>query len=155
MARVKAVPSRSSPPPLRPDHVACGAAGAPYLAGFMDAAKLTHSYPYEEINEYLRRYPEREAATRETLAYFDCINFAPLIRAPMLVYAGLNDDVCPPETAYNLVSAMTCEVSLHVHERCGHDAGSYWEMVEVEAFLADHLHPNTPTADLRAQTTVG
>ena len=40
--------------------ITCGAAGAPYLCGFMDAASLTHSYPYEEINEYLRLYPERE-----------------------------------------------------------------------------------------------
>jgi cephalosporin-C deacetylase len=140
---------------LRSDNIACGAAGAPYLAGFMDSAKLSHSYPYEEMNEYLRLYPDREPAMRETVAYFDCINFAPAITAPMLVYAGLNDDVCPPETAYNLVAAMPGEVTLHVHERCGHDAGSFWEMAEVEKFLASHLHPGTPSADLRAQTTVG
>ncbi|HYJ13440.1 MAG TPA: acetylxylan esterase, partial [Thermomicrobiales bacterium] len=41
---------------LLPDQIACGAAGAPYLAGYMDCADLTHSYPYEEINEYLRLY---------------------------------------------------------------------------------------------------
>lgn len=26
----------------------------------MDAAALTDSYPYEEMNEYLRLYPDRE-----------------------------------------------------------------------------------------------
>ena len=31
---------------LCPDAIACGAAGAPYLCGFMDAAALTDSYPY-------------------------------------------------------------------------------------------------------------
>ena len=141
---------------LRKANIACGAAGAPYLTGFMDAAKLTHSYPYEEMNEYLRLYPEREPAMRETVAYADCLNFAPAITAPMLIYAGHNDDVCPPETAYNLVDALTnCEVTFHTYDRCGHDAGNYWEMAAVEAFLAEHLRPNTPTADLRAQTTVG
>ena len=73
---------------LRPDAILCGAAGAPYLCGFMDAAALTHSYPYEEINEYLRRYPDREPMVRETLNYFDGINFAPRIRCPMLVNLG-------------------------------------------------------------------
>ena len=73
----------------------------------MDCAALTHSYPYEEINEYLRLYPDREPMVRETLAYFDGINFAPLIKAPMFVYIGLEDDVCPPETGYALVEAMS------------------------------------------------
>lgn len=126
---------------LRPEAIACGAAGAPYLCGIMDAAGLTHSYPYEEINEVLRRFPEREAAMREAVAYFDGINFAPLIRCPMLVYLGLGDDVCPPETGYDLVAAMTCPTQLDAFARCAHDAGNHWEMAKVEAFLAGHLRP--------------
>jgi len=70
---------------LRNDVITCGAAGAPYLTGYMDAAGLTHSYPYEEMNEYLRLYPEREAQMRVTLDYHDCLNFAPDIRCPMLI----------------------------------------------------------------------
>ena len=53
--------------------IACAAAGAPYLCGFMDSARLTHSYPYQEINDYLRLYPEREEQVRRTLEYFDGI----------------------------------------------------------------------------------
>ena len=45
---------------LRADQVACASAGAPYLCSMMDSASLTRSYPYEEINDYLRMYPERE-----------------------------------------------------------------------------------------------
>ncbi len=138
---------------LRPDVVSCGAAGAPYLTGFMDCADLTNAYPYEEMNEYFRLYPERKEAVRETLAYFDCLNLAPWVTAPMLVYAGLNDDVCPPETAFALQRALAGKVTLHTYERCGHDAGNFWEMRNVEAFLAEHLRPAT-TAQ-HAQTTVG
>ena len=126
---------------LRRDAVTCGAAGAPFLCGFMDAARLTHSYPYEEINDYLRLHPEREPLVRETLAYYDGINFAPLIRCPMLVYIGLEDDVCPPETGYAVYRAMTCPKDLHAYPRCAHDAGAYWEASKVEAFLAEHLRP--------------
>ncbi len=126
---------------LRNDAITCGAAGAPYLVGFMDSASLTHSYPYEEMNEYLRLYPEREKAVRGTVAYFDGINFASMIKAPMLVYAGLGDDVCPPETAFDLVKPMTCPVELLTYPRCAHDAGNYWCMSRVEEFLAEHLKP--------------
>jgi cephalosporin-C deacetylase len=126
---------------LRNDVITCGAAGAPYLCGLMDAAALTHSYPYEEINDYLRRHPDREPQIRETFNYFDGINFAPRIRCPMLVYIGLEDDVCPPETGYALYNAMTCPKELHASPRCAHDAGSYWKQAKVEEFLARALRP--------------
>jgi len=45
------------------------------------------------------------------------------------------------------------EVTLHTHERCGHDAGRFWEMREVEAFLAGHLRP--AATEHRAQMTIG
>ncbi len=138
---------------LRRDVITCGAAGAPYLCGFMDAASLTDSYPYQEINDYLRLHPEREGAMRATLDYFDGINFAPRIRCPMLVYVGLADDVCPPETGYAFYNALTCPKTIHAYPRCAHDSGAYWEMAHVQAFMAEHLRPANPTG--RAQTTVG
>ena len=138
---------------LRADAITVGAAGAPYLCGFMDAAALTHAWPYEEINDYLRSYPDRAGAVRETLTYFDGINFAPLIRCPMLIYIGLGDDVCPPETGYALHDALTCPKELHTYRRCAHDAGIYWEMPKVEAFLARHLRPAAGTQ--RAEPTQG
>jgi cephalosporin-C deacetylase len=138
---------------LRNDVITCGAAGAPYLCGFMDCAALTHSYPYEEINEYLRLHPDHEPMVRETLAYFDGINFAPMIKAPMFVYIGLEDDVVPPETGYALVEAMNCPKELHPYEHCAHDAGRFWVMPKVEDFLATHLQPATTRA--HAEPTVG
>ena len=72
----------------------------------MDAIDLTHSYPYEEINDYLRHYPDRRPAVRETVAYFDSLNFADHITCPMLVNIGLQDDVCPPETGYALFNRL-------------------------------------------------
>jgi cephalosporin-C deacetylase len=126
---------------LRNDVVAVGAAGAPYLCGFLDAAALTHSYPYEEINEYLRQHPDREPAVRQTLAYFDGINFAPLIRCPMRLNLGENDDVCPPETGMALYDALGGPKELRSYEGCGHDAGSFWDGALVMEFLAKHLRP--------------
>lgn len=136
---------------LRSNVVTCGAAGAPYLCGFMDAASLTHSYPYEEINEYLRHHPERKQAVTDTVAYFDGLNFAPSITCPMLISVGLADDVCPPETGYNLYEALAGPKEIHAYPRCAHDAGSHWEMANIEAFLAGHLRPETPRAGGQAR----
>lgn len=138
---------------LRADVITVAVAGAPYLCGFMDAADLTHSWPYEEINDYLRTYPERAAEVRATLEYFDGINFAPMIRCPTLIYLGLGDDVCPPETGYALHNALTCPKTLHTYPRCAHDSGIYWEMPKIEAFLAEHLRPGA--AGMRAEPTQG
>jgi cephalosporin-C deacetylase len=138
---------------LRSDVITCGAAGAPYLCGFMDAASLTHSYPYEEINDYLREHPDHEPLVRETVAYFDGVNFASDISANMLVYIGLEDDVCPPETGYDVYNALKGPKELHTFERCAHDAGRYWVMPIVEEFLARHLQP--AQTQHRAEPTVG
>ena len=107
----------------------------------MDAASLTHSYPYEEMNDYLRTYPEREPQVRETLNYFDGINFASLVKCPMMVYLGLHDDVCPPETGFAMVEQLAGPKELLTYEGAGHDAGSYWAGQRVQAFLAEHLSP--------------
>jgi cephalosporin-C deacetylase len=138
---------------LRPNVVTAAAAGAPYLCAMMDSATLTHTYPYEEINEYLRLYPDREPAVRETLAYFDCVNLAPAVRCPTMVYIGLEDDVCPPETGYALMNALSCPKELHATPRCGHDAGRYWITPKVQAFLAEHLKP--AATGQRAEPTIG
>lgn len=126
---------------LRNDAITCGAAGAPYLTGYKDAASLTHSYPYEEMNEYLRMYPEREPQMRATLEYYDCLNFAPMITCPMLISIGLGDDVCPPETAYDLLKALGGPVEHNAWPRCAHDAGAFWEGANIAAFLKKHLQP--------------
>jgi hypothetical protein len=36
---------------------------------------------------------------------------------------------------------MTNSPVLDTYARCAHDAGAYWEMPNVEAFLAEHLRP--------------
>jgi cephalosporin-C deacetylase len=128
---------------LRPE-IRAAAAGAPYLCGFMDAIELTDAYPYYEINDYLHLYPERTAAVRETLAYFDGINFAPRITCPILVNVGLQDNVCPPETGYAMFAGLASrEKELCAYDGYGHDAGSPVHSGKIDAFFERHLQPVT------------
>ncbi len=84
---------------LRPE-IKGGAAACPFLCGFPDAMKLARSYPYNELNCYLRAYPDRKEQALATLSYFDAVNFTGRIRCPMAVGIPLEDEVCPPQTQY-------------------------------------------------------
>lgn len=124
---------------MRPQ-VRAAAAGAPYLCGYMDAISLTHTYPYEEINDYLRLHPEHAAQVEETLAYFDGIHFAPRITCPIIVNIGLQDNVCPPETGYALFRHIgSTDKHLYPYDGHGHDAGRVQHQAVIEQFFARHL----------------
>jgi cephalosporin-C deacetylase len=120
--------------------VRAAAAGAPYLCGFLDAIELTHTYPYEEINDYLRQHPVSRPAVEETLAYFDGLNFADSITCPIIVNIGLQDNVCPPETGYALFNKISAkDKQLYPYEGHGHDAGRYQHSAIIDRFFAHHL----------------
>jgi cephalosporin-C deacetylase len=124
---------------MRPE-VRAAAAGAPYLCGFMDAIALTHTYPYEEINDYLRQHPESRQAVTDTVAYFDGINFADHITCPIIVNIGLQDNVCPPETGYALFRRIqSSDKQLYSYDGHGHDAGRVKHSTVVDAFFRQHL----------------
>jgi cephalosporin-C deacetylase len=126
---------------LHAGSVACCAVGAPFLCGIWDATRLTHSYPYEEINEFVRAHPDLGPQVETTVAYYDVLNFASMIRCPTLVHIGLEDDICPPETGLSLHESLTCPKKLLMMEGCAHDAGVYFFGENVRRFLAEHLHP--------------
>ena len=106
----------------------------------MDAIKLTDTYPYEEINDYLREYPDSREKVALTLSYFDGISFADRIKCPIIVNIGLQDNVCPPETGYALFNAITSgDKKLYEYDGHGHDAGSYLHNTVIDDFFAKHL----------------
>ncbi len=43
-----------------------------------------------------------------TMAYYDVVNFAQLIRADTYMTWGFNDDVCPPTTSYIVYNVLNC-----------------------------------------------
>jgi cephalosporin-C deacetylase len=128
---------------LRDGSVTAASAGAPYLCSMMDAASLTRSNPYEEINDYLRLHPERRGKVRQVLGYYDIHNFVERITCPIIVNIGLKDDVCPPETGYAMFAAIGSENKrLYTYENCGHDSGGgVGHDGIVGDFLAQHLRP--------------
>ncbi len=125
---------------LRPAEVKAGSAGAPYLCSMMDAAGFTRSYPYEEINDYIRLHPEQKETVRDTLNLYDIHNFVDRITCPIIVNVGLRDDVCPPETgmaAFNAIGSKNKK--LYTYEDCGHESGTALGHDRVVAEFMDNI----------------
>lgn len=128
---------------MRPE-VSVASVGAPYLVGFMDSLLLTDTYPYEEINDYLRLYPERKTQVESSLAYFDGINFADKITCPIMVHIGLQDNVCPPETGFHLFRELRSQQKeLFAYDGHGHDANRKEHQKKIEAFFQEHIGSET------------
>jgi len=126
---------------IRPE-VRAASASAPYLCGITDAIDLTQTYPYQEINDYLRLHPESTQDVHKTLSYFDGINFADRISCPILVNIGLQDNTCPPETGFAVFRSIGSEdKKLYTFDKQGHDAGRHEHEETVEEFFKAHLGP--------------
>ena len=106
----------------------------------MDSIELTGTYPYQEINDYLRLHPSSRERVERTLSYFDCINFADRITCPIVVNIGLQDNICPPETGYALFREIASEEKrLYAYDGAGHDAGGHEHGAIEGEFFARHL----------------
>lgn len=44
----------------------------------------------------------------ETMAYYDVVNFARMIKVPTYLTWGYNDDTCPPTTSYAVYNVLKC-----------------------------------------------
>ena len=109
-----------------------------------EAIDLTHTYPYEELNDYLRIYPDRRATVLRTLDFYDGINMAPRISCPTLMNIGLADPVCPPETGYAVFAAVgTAVKELRAYPGEGHGAGGAKHAPHVQAWMRQHLRITT------------
>ncbi|MBM4419150.1 MAG: acetylxylan esterase [Chloroflexi bacterium] len=102
-----------------------------------DVLVLGSSYPYEEVRDYVRVQPWARERVLTCLDHFDTINFAPRVACPVLMSVGLNDDVCPPHTAYALRRRLGGPVELHAYPDGAHEGGGYRHDVIRERWVRD------------------
>ncbi len=123
--------------------VTVAVADYPFLCHFQRAVNLAPAGPYGEINEFLRRNgdPAIESQVFRTLSYFDVMNLAPWIHCPVLVSAGLIDQVTPPSTvfaAYNHIASA--DKSIRAYRYFGHEPIPRFHGEKLD-FLMRHLEP--------------
>jgi cephalosporin-C deacetylase len=106
----------------------------------------TEAYPLEEINDYLRTFPEKAAAVYQTLAYFDLAALAPWVKATTLLMAGPVGSALDAQSLAPLATALPGAVSVHESEQSSYKDGLYAEqwmarqcgVVDVQRILPEH-----------------
>lgn len=100
----------------------------PYLCHFRRAVDMAMRYPYVEIPDYLRRWPQREETVWRTLSYCDTMNLAPWITCPVLMTVGLQDDICPPSSVYAAYNWISAPKEMRVYPYHNHEiVQAHWE----------------------------
>lgn len=84
--------------------------GSPLFYRLMEARKHTSAYPVEELNDYLRAYPEREDDVAETLAYFDPQHHAAGVTAHTILSVSDDGSLTSPEFLQPLITTLAGEV---------------------------------------------
>src|SRR5712691_2711115 len=92
-----------------------------------ELAPKTQAYPLEELNDYLRAFPDRAEAVRRTLAYYDLRAFAPRLSATTLVMAGAPGALLDAPTLGPLVPALRGQVTVYASEQSSYKDGLYTE----------------------------
>ena len=85
--------------------VAAAAADFPFLSDW-EGSMARAQPPYAEVKKYISDRPDRRESVLKTLRYFDALNAAPRITAPVLINVGLKDRTCPPEGVKKVFAAV-------------------------------------------------
>lgn len=95
----------------------------PYLSNFNRAIDTAPSGPYNELNEYFRKYSDRaiEDNAKITLSYFDIMNLASRVKCHTWMCVGLVDEITPPSTVFAAYNHLKCSKEMVVFRYFGHE----------------------------------
>ena len=126
---------------LVPDLVAV-LAQAPFLTDAPVAVQRATSGPWCELREYLVEHPEHADAVANTLAYVDGVTSSRHATAPGWISAGLDDDICPAETARAAADAYASRIEFRAWPAAGHEAGGTADRTAALRVLAAVFAPD-------------
>jgi cephalosporin-C deacetylase len=102
------------------DRISVCAPQVPFLSDFRDYFKVA-AWPANEFINLVET--EKKLSWDEvyyTLSYFDIKNLAPVIKAPLLMGAGLMDETCPPRINFAAYNNVRGEKRYIVYPESGH-----------------------------------
>jgi cephalosporin-C deacetylase-like acetyl esterase len=97
-----------------------------YLASFYPALSDMTGYLNGRAGGWPHLFNKDNVATNnkkeklETVAYYDVVNFARLIKIPGLYSWGFNDETCPPTSMYSAYNMITAPKELFLALETGH-----------------------------------
>ena len=85
---------------------------------------------YEGLKYFFRWHDpmhEREEEIFDKLALMDVKNFAPMVKAKVLMSTGLKDLVSPPSAQFAVFNGLNCEKRHLVYPKHGHELNNFFE----------------------------
>lgn len=117
---------------LANDRIAVCAPQVPFLSDFRDYFRVAN-WPG---NEFIDLVENKKALTWDqayyTLSYFDIKNLAPMIKAPLIMGAGLMDEVCPPHINFAAFNLVTAEKKYIVYPYAGHGLPDHFYQAKMD-----------------------
>ncbi len=106
----------------------------PWLTNF--EYQLNHDVegPYNEIKEFIRRFPEKSSSVVNTLGYFDSLFFADTVKRPVLVSLGQSDKICPPDSVRDLFGRLPSIKALLEIPGMAHERSTVWRYMSQKWF---------------------
>lgn len=122
---------------LRPT-IKAVAVDTPFMLGHLRATEVGTAYPLDELNDYLRLYPNRRAAVSTSTAPLDPVKLAPRVAAPVLLSLGrLDRGQCPLAVGDELAGTLpNCDC--RVYDGAG-ESGWHGHAVVRNEWLAKQL----------------
>ena len=106
----------------------------PFLSDYPDYFRIA-PWPASAFTGYLKEHPEKTwDEIYALLSFFDVKNLAHLIKCPILMSVGLQDDVCPPHTNFAAFNQVTSEKKYYVFPDQGHSLPANWNEIKMEFF---------------------
>ncbi len=106
----------------------------PFLSDYPDYFKIA-PWPASAFIGYLERNPGRTwDDLYNILSYFDVKNLAPWIQCPILMAAGLQDNVCPPHTNFAAYNQIRSDKKYYIFHDQGHSVPNEWYQIRMVFF---------------------
>ena len=80
---------------------------------------------YEDLRIFFRKFDpmhEKEEFYFTKLGYIDLQFLAPRIKADLIMFTGLLDNICPPSTQFAAYNKMTCKKEVKIFPDFGHES---------------------------------
>ena len=123
------------------DKVVAMAPDVPWLSHFKRSVDIAVG-PYEEITNFMKRFPQHIDQAFDTLSYFDNMNLVARTQVKDAYYSvGLWDAICPPSTVYASYNHLPEGInkSIEVYPYNGHEGGGNLHQQRKLKWLRDTL----------------
>ena len=112
----------------------------PFLCHFRRSVPLTPDNPFTEIARYLSVHRARVDQVFQTLSYFDGVNFARRISAPVLFSVALMDPIVLPSSVFAAFNHCgSADAEIEVYEFNGHEGGQAVQWLRQTEWLAARI----------------